>query len=156
MTASPAVTPTDAANRAAPISFARWALGVLVPLLAYVALVFVLMGERSWSVGAYLVPIVYVAVFIYRYGILNGCRRAHAVAAAAFVALTGVACFVFPVLEMYDLSNSLIGRISKGKIAADAPCDPSRGSLDRIPGKVGVTNGCLDRAYPVNADTHYM
>ena len=61
------------------------------------ALVFVLMGERSWSVGAYLVPIVYVAVFIYRYGILNGCRRAHAVAAAAFVALTGVACFVFPV-----------------------------------------------------------
>ena len=87
MTASPPVTPTDAANRAAPISFARWALGVLVPLLAYVALVFVLMGERSWSVGAYLVPIVYVAVFIYRYGILNGCRRAHAVAAAAFVAL---------------------------------------------------------------------
>ena len=97
MTASPPVTPTHAADRAAPISFARWALGVLVPLLAYVALVFVLMGERSWSVGAYLVPIVYVAVFIYRYGILNGCRRAHAVAAAAFVALTGVACFVFPV-----------------------------------------------------------
>ena len=72
--------------------------------------------------------------------------------------LFGKECFgsMAEALEMYDLSNSLIGRISKGKIAADAPCDPSRGSLDRIRGKAGVTNGCLDRAYPVNADTHYM
>ena len=59
--------------------------------------------------------------------------------------LFGEECFgsMAEALEVYDLSNILIGRISKSKIGADTPCDPSRGSLDRIPGKVGVASGCL-------------
>ena len=97
MTTSPPEADIAAADPTPPVSFVRWAVGVLVPLLAYEALVFVLMDERAPSVGVYLVPIVYVAAFMFRCGVVNGFQRGHAVAAGALAFLMGVACFVFPV-----------------------------------------------------------
>ncbi len=86
-----------AAERPEPPSFARWALGVLAPLAAYEAAFFIFTDKHLQSIGVYLIPMVYVAAYMYRYGVLNGYRRIHVAAASAFAFCLGLTSFAFPV-----------------------------------------------------------
>ena len=99
MTASPTVTPTDAAERVAPITFVRWAVGVLVPL-AVISATVVWLAARAGAVPDFtflVVVVVYSAIFWPCFAIAARQSVAAGIGAAVLTTVVAFAIAGYPI-----------------------------------------------------------